>query len=238
MRLGISSKRARPLLIPTLLLIEALWMVANIGYRTLLPALGIDLSYNASPLIIAAYFGLWTLVSVYLFWDYFLRWLPVEHSLWVYIFICAVFTACSWFALSVIAQISVPSFFSFSLYSDLQLSTPWYFVPKFTELLFQQVLIAALVLMLYAYYRSLNLVILAYAVFFGGAHVLFFIIKPDVPTVHATVMTIGSVLSALIFPRLILRVKSGFVYSFMIHFAFYIILALIFHSWSSQSLLW
>jgi len=125
----------------------------------------------------------------------------------------------------------MPSSFSFSLYSDLPLSTPWYFVPKFTELLFQQVLITALVLVLHAYYRSLNQVMLAYAVFFGGAHVLLFIASTTVPTAHATVMTIGSIFSALIFPRLILRVKSGFVYNFMIHFAFYVILALILHTW-------
>jgi len=231
MRFGISKHNARPLLIITLFRVGLLWVAANIGYYTLLPALGLELSYNTSPIAIAAYFMLWTVVSIYLFWDYFYRWLLLEQKIWVYVVVCAAFTVLSWIALYTLSQIPASSSFSFSTYTDLPLSTPWYFVPKFAEVLLQQVLVTALVLVLNARYRSLPQVMLAYAVFFGGAHVLFFVGSGNVPTVYATIMTIGSILSSLVFPRLILRVKSGFVYNFMIHLAFYIILALILHTW-------
>jgi hypothetical protein len=39
-------------------------------------------------------------------------------------------------------------------------------------------------------------------------------------------MTLGAFFSALIFPYLMLKVRGGFVYAYMIHFAFYLFLAM------------
>jgi hypothetical protein len=45
------------------------------------------------------------------------------------------------------------------------------------------------------------------------------------------IMTGGAFVSSLIFPFLILRVRGGFVYAYMIHFIFYVILAMLLHAW-------
>jgi hypothetical protein len=113
-------------------------------------------------------------------------------------------------------------------YTDILFATPWYFLPKAVEILVQQLLIAVLVLELYHAFKTLKEVIVAYAVCFGGAHIALFFFNGS-STDYSIIMTVGALLTSLIFPRLILNVRGGFVYTFMIHFVFYILLATILH---------
>ncbi|HBD25001.1 MAG: hypothetical protein A2566_00435 [Candidatus Zambryskibacteria bacterium RIFOXYD1_FULL_40_13] len=42
--------------------------------------------------------------------------------------------------------------------------------------------------------------------------------------------SLGAFLSSFVFPYLMLRVRGGFVYAFMIHFVFYILIAILLHA--------
>lgn len=99
-----------------------------------------------------------------------------------------------------------------------------YLVPKTFEVLFQQLVIVALTLLLAATRLSLTGVVLAFLCIFGALHL------PMLRIVGKTVglsYGIASVTLAAVFPILILRVDSGFIYSYTAHWFFYTIAALV-----------
>ncbi len=98
-----------------------------------------------------------------------------------------------------------------------------YFLPKMAEIALQQSMIVALVLLLASYRRSLLFVSSMYALFFGLAHLVQVV---DVGFEFTLVYGSAALVSAVIFPYLILKVRNGIVYSFMIHWSFYLGLAL------------
>ncbi|TSC85647.1 MAG: Uncharacterized protein G01um10148_1033 [Parcubacteria group bacterium Gr01-1014_8] len=210
--------------------IAALWAAVNIGFYTFLPILGVDLSYNNTPVAITLYYVVWLLISVYVFWDIFSKWLPTENRVWVYGLLCGAYGAFIFFMLFVLSQLPIPQVPRIAQYTDIIFATPWYFLPKALDILIQQVLIAALILALATTFRSVKKTSIVYAVCFGGVHILLFAIG-GAPTPYTMVMTLGAVASAFIFPYLILRVPSGFVYNYMIHLTFYVALVMISHTW-------
>ncbi len=207
-----------------------LWLFANLGYFLIFPALGLGLSYNTSPIVIAVYFLSWAGITLFYFWDLFALWLPVRNQIWLYVVLSLGFGALVWGLLYVFSFLPALSGFHLTPSTDILFANPWYFLPKSAEVLMQQLLITVLVLVLSFRLHSLKKVIIGFAFCFGGAHLLLFSI-PDTVTAYALIMTIGSFLSALVFPYLIVRVRGGFVYSYAIHLLFYIFLAMLLHAW-------
>lgn len=206
-----------------------LWLLANAGYYLILPALGFDLSYNSAPILIAIYFFVWAGVALFYYRNLFTKWLTVEHRIWVHILWSLGFAALIWGLLYELAQLPIPTGIRLAPYTDILFATSWYFLPKSMEVLVQQILITVLVLDLSFRFHSLKKVILGYAVCFGGAHVILFLLN-GTPTSYALFMTTGAVLSSLVFPYFILRVQQGFVYTYTIHLVFYIVLAMLLHA--------
>ena len=207
-----------------------LWLLANAGYYLILPALGFDLSYNSAPILIALYFLLWAGVALFYYRNIFTRWLTVEHRIWVHIVWSLGFAALIWGLLYEFAQLPILTGIRLAPYTDILFATSWYFLPKSAEVLVQQILITVLVLDLSYRFHSFKKVVFGYAALFGGAHVILFVLN-GTPTPYAVLMTTGAVLSALVFPYFILRVKEGFVYTYTIHLVFYIVLAMLLHAW-------
>ncbi|MDO8742176.1 MAG: hypothetical protein Q7J45_01380 [bacterium] len=207
-----------------------LWLLANAGYYLILPALGFDLSYNSAPILIALYFLLWAGVALFYYRNIFTRWLTVEHRIWVHIVWSLGFAALIWGLLYEFAQLPILTGIRLAPYTDILFATSWYFLPKSAEVLVQQILITVLVLDLSYRFHSFKKVVLSYMACFGGAHVILFLLN-GTPTPYAVLMTTGAVLSSLVFPYFILRVKEGFVYTYTIHLVFYIVLAMLLHAW-------
>lgn len=92
----------------------------------------------------------------------------------------------------------------------------------------QQLLVSVLVLELHLRFESIKEVMVGYLICFGGAHVVLFFLN-GAPIIYSTTMTVGAILSSLIFPYLILRVRGGFVYAYTIHFGYYVALAALFN---------
>ncbi len=213
-----------------LLRIAGLWMLATMGYYVALPAFGYHLSYNAAPVAIACYFLVWAVISFLFFLDLFRAWSDGGSRLWWYGGVSLACSAVVWgllYALSLLPVLQGPQM---APYSDLLLSTPWYFLPKSVDILVQQILTAALILALHFRLGSFKKVLIGYGVCFGGAHVLLYALS-DAPPPYALIMTVGALLSTLVFPYLIVRVREGFVYAYAIHLVFYILLAMLLHTW-------
>lgn len=204
--------------------VAALWTVANMGYYIVLPLFGFQLSYNSAPIVIACYFLLWAIISTLFFWDLFKKNITEKHYVWTYGLLSLGSAGLIWGMLYLFSFLPAPQVPLLSFNTDILFSTPWYFLPKSIEILVQQILIAVIVLEFYSRFNSLKETVISYAICFGGAHVLLFSLN-GAPTPYALMMIIGSILSALIFPYLILRVRGGFIYAYVIHLVFYIILA-------------
>jgi len=211
-------------------IIAIIWALANTGYYYILPALGYSLDYNISPIPIALYFLLWTIVSIFYFIKLFRQWLVFDYHIWIY---GLTSLACAGLIVALLQIFAkFPSLYGPTLapFTDILFATPWYFLPKAVEIWLQQILIVILILELHFRYQSIYKVILGYALCFGGIHIAFFAVS-EAPTTFASIMTIGAVTSALIFPYLILKVRGGFVFAYVIHLVFYILLAMFLHSW-------
>jgi hypothetical protein len=207
-----------------------LWALANLGYYLIFYVFGSGLSYNSAPVAIAFYFLVWVFVSIFYFWKLFSRWFTLDSLIWVYGALSLAFAACIWELLYIFSLFPVLRGPELAPYTDILFATPWYFLPKAIEIWVQQILISILILEFYVHFRSLKKVIAGYALCFGGAHVLLFSLT-GAPTQYALFMTTGAVLSSFLFPYLILRVKGGFVYTYVLHLLFYIFLAMFLHAW-------
>ena len=209
--------------------IAALWALAMVGYYVIFPLFGYELSYNSDPIRIAFYFLFWGIVSMAYFWNLFSKWLVVNSHIWLYLALSLGFSTVLLGLLYVFSQFPTTQGPLLAPYTDILFATPWYFLPKSMEILVQQILITILVLELHYRFHSFKAVLTGYVVCFGGAHVLLFL-ATGAPTLHATIMTLGAVFSTFVFPYFILRIKGGFVYSYAIHFAFYLLLAMVLHT--------
>ncbi|HEY6020255.1 MAG TPA: hypothetical protein VIY48_10235 [Candidatus Paceibacterota bacterium] len=218
-----------PPLYETLGEVAGVWIIATLGYYTVLPILGFSLSYNNAPFIIATYFFIWFLIATTGFRSV-LRALLFENRLWVYAATILAMGIVLPALLVQLSQLPIPYAAEASRYSDLFFATPWYFLPKVADILLQQTLVATIILALSEHIRSIKNISLAYAALFGGAHVVLFMLS-DAPTAYAAMMTGGAILSAAAFPYLILKVRNGFVYTFSLHLLFYLLLVLVLHTW-------
>lgn len=222
-------KEHRPPLYQTLGEAAGVWLVATLGYYTVLPVLGFSLSYNNAPFIIAAYFFVWFLIATTGFRDV-LGSLLFENRLWVYAATVLAAGVLVPTLLVQVAQLPIPYGAVVSSYSDLFFATPWYFLPKVTDILLQQTLVAVIVLALAEHIQSVRNVALTYAVLFGVPHIALFALS-GASLAYATIMTVGALASAAFFPYLILKVRNGFVYTFVLHLLFYFALVLSIQTW-------
>ena len=217
-------------LLYTLIKVSAIWGFANLGYFVLFPLFHIPLSYNTAPEAIALYFFGWFIASVYLCWDVLEEWLPEKSFAWRYGAQAIASAIIIWFAIYEFSALPIPAGKKLIPYSDLLFATPWYFFPKSIEILVQQVLITTMVLSFARYYKSLSTVMLNYAFFFGGGHVVLFA-SSSAPTPYALMMTFTALLSTFIAPYMVLRVRGGVLINYVLHILVYIIIASTLHTW-------
>lgn len=209
--------------------ISSIWLVSMAVYYQVLPLLRAQVTYNTEPLGITLYFVFWVWVSLTVCRDLFTTWLATEYWLWLYV-LQSIAGAVIVFGLLVVVAL-LPEYTGSILgtVGDLLLASPWYFLPKAAEILLQQVLIVALILTLSHRFTTLRRISIWYAALFGSAHVVYFLLSAPV-SVYTISLTLAAILSALVFPWLVLRVRGGFVYAYLLHLLFYIMIAVVLQS--------
>ncbi|WP_159588866.1 hypothetical protein [Chelativorans xinjiangense] len=209
----------------TIGLIAGIWIASDIGYYFLLPALGEKSDYNDGPIATALYYFFWTGIGIIAFWPQYAswplyaRWATFENRLTSIIVWSLAFAVSVMFAAYLLP--ALPPFDPHEGINppELPLATPWYFLPKSIEILFQQLLVVALVLTLSAENCSLRKISLCCATLFGSAHVL--LAFGDVSWGYVARFSILAAAFGLAFPYLILRVPNGFAYSYVTHWGYY-----------------
>lgn len=214
--------------IARLALIGGVWVASDIGYYLILPWLGLPLRYGTHPVSAAVYYGVWVVVALVAFRPLYRDWTPFEHRPAVYFLVAlalaavAVFTV---YALPLLPPVHWPKEIT---PPDLLFATPWYFLPKSIEILFQQLLIVAMVLAFSVNRCRMKSIALCAALLFGGMHLL--LALSEVPVVYVIRFTVAATVFGYVFPYLILRVRNGFAYSYFTHWGYYAVTLVMVHT--------
>jgi hypothetical protein len=205
--------------------VAALWVLSDLGFYFLLPALGVTPDYSENGMAVALFYSYWIGLAVVLLWPVYATW--EEHARWPTFQRPAV-SALVWtlfYAGAVIfvgwVMPNLPPFESDGLTNppDLPQADPWYFLPKSVDILFQQLLVVALVLSLTGAGQSLRRVSLTCGGLFGVSHLL--LLLGGAPIGYVVRFTIMATVFGFLFPLLLLRVRNGLAYSYMLHWMFY-----------------
>lgn len=200
-------------------LICVLWGLSSYGYYRLADTLDLQSAYNDGPRIFALYYGVWSLLAFTLFHPSISEWAksaaPSENPRAV----IALLVSCAIFAtviLPTLPQTQVPPDENLS---DIISAGPWYFLPKTVEVLFQQILITALVAGLMKQSLTLAQICGLTSLLFGTMH-LTLALSGAVPF-YVLRYTVAATLFGAVTPYLMVRVRNGFAYSFGLHWAWY-----------------
>ncbi|MFN3293540.1 MAG: hypothetical protein ACK414_08815 [Gemmobacter sp.] len=220
-----TPRRAPARLWVTLATVCALWVLSDAGYYVVLPWLGFSPSYNHDPAAAALYYLYWIGVAVILLWPTLATWsdhacwpsfssAPVAIALWTLLLAAAV---------AYVAHVlpALPRFDAAGRLSppDMPQANAWYFLPKSVDILFQQILIAALVLGLANARVPLRRMAVLCGLLFGLTHLL--LLLGGSPVGYTVRFTGFATLFGLVFPVLFLRVPNGFALSYAAQWAFY-----------------
>jgi hypothetical protein len=220
---GVTGRQRAELIWP-LAQIAGIWTISDIGYF-LLPALGLQASYNAGSVAVTLYYAFWVGIAVITFWPLYGtwplygKWTTFENRLTSYIVWSLSFAGCILFAAYVLPLLPSINWKESWNPPDVAVATPWYFLPKSIEILFQQLLIVALVLTLSARHYTLRKISVYCAIAFGGTHVL--LAFGGVPTGYVIRFMVAASSFGFIFPYLLLRVPNGLAYSYIVHWLYY-----------------
>jgi hypothetical protein len=212
-------------LLQTLAQIAAIWIVSDVGYYFLLPVLGVHPSYEAGSVAVTLYYAFWVGIAVITFWPLYGRWTTgwatFENRLRSYVVWSLAFAGCTLFAAYILPRLPPTPWTQPFSPPEVRTATPWYFLPKSVDILFQQLLIVALVLSLSVRQVSLGKISVSCALLFGGSHAL--LAFGEVPWGYVIRFMIASAAFGLVFPHLILRVRNGLAYSYVVHWLYYAI---------------
>lgn len=102
----------------------------------------------------------------------------------------------------------------------------YYLWAKPFDVFLQQLLIVLLVTKLHQYKLTPKQITILFVLGFGAIHI-FQIFKTDI--IIGLAFTLGAIISSFVYPYMILKVRNGYIYNFMIHMGIYNIAALL--SW-------
>jgi hypothetical protein len=215
---------------PALVLIAGAWIMSDVGYHLLLPALGLRAGYNAEPVAIALYYAVWVVVALVVFWPLYRDWPAGENPVVTHTILIGLLGGILLFAVYGLPALPQIVWTESWDAPELMRVTPWYFVPKSVEILFQQLLVAALVLALAKEKFSVRAISVACAVLFGGMHVL--LAFGGMPFGYVVRFVLAAAAFGFVFPVLLLRTANGLACSYSLHWLYYLITIVMAHTLS------
>lgn len=221
--------------LPTALAVCLLWALSDVGFYLLLPGLGYASSYNAAPAAAAIYYVYWIGLAVILLWPVLSTW--PDHSRWrafgrpaVSMAIWTLLLGAAVFYVTRVVP-ALPPFDAGGRIAppDMPQANAWYFLPKTIDILFQQILIGALVLALANAGLGLRRMAMLCGLLFGVTHLL--LLLGGAPLGYTMRFTVFAAAFGLVFPVLFLRVPNGFAVSYAAHWGFYAVVVVVARLW-------
>ena len=193
----------------TISLVAAIWVVSDLGYYYLFPALGLKPSYNAHPAWSALYYAAWIPLALLAFRRQYRGWFPLERSARLVIVLPGLAVGFAAYALYAPGLLPAVTWTESWPAPEILVAGPWYFLPKSVDILFQQLLIVALVVAMWRRQHQLGRISISCGLIFGIAHLL--LAFAGLPIMYVIRFTIFATLFGFLFPWLILRIWNGFV---------------------------
>lgn len=206
-------------LVLTVLAVAAAWSFSNFGYFRLEPVLGVEVGYNDAPVTFALYYAGWSLAVFLVFRQTYRARADLTPEPLRLFAVAALVAAFAAFALLVVPNLPVSEWTRTNSPVEFFWATSWYFLPKSVEILFQQLLIAALVLALRNQGLKLRVIAALVAVLFGGFHLTLALSYPN--PFYVMRYSLAAAAFGAIVPYLLLRVRHGFLISYAIHWIYY-----------------
>ena len=203
-----------------LVIVAVLWGLSSQAYYLLVEALGLERGYDGAPILFTAYYLVWAAIAIGLFRGLLVEGLDrsrIAREALMMVPILACFAIFVVFVLPLLPTVSAtrappnPPEFMFASY--------WYYLPKSADILFQQVLIAALIFTSWRAGFGLRWISLGMAVSFGLFH-LGLVFDGFLPLYVARFTLAATIFGALL-PYLYLHVRAGFRWAYSFHWGFY-----------------
>lgn len=200
-------------------LIATTWTLSSIGYYQLADFLDKPGGYNEGPRIFSIYYGVWCLIVFAIFHPALSVWAkrsspPEDRFAPIFMLI-----ACALFAFAILPVLPTTDVSRQENINEIIVAQPWYFLPKSVEILFQQILMTALVVALAAQNLRLGQIAFLTAILFGGFHLT--LALDGANPFYVVRYTVAATLFGAITPYQLLKMRNGFVYSFSLHWGWY-----------------
>lgn len=201
-----------------------LWGASSVGYFWLLPPLGTEDGYNDAPIIFASFYAAWSAFAFVLCRGAYSRQVDFEHPRRYLVPVLLMTVALVIFVTGILPKVPAMMVATGTEPAEHFFASTWYFLPKSAEVLFQQLLVAAIIFDLSALALPIGLIALIVASTFGAFHFSLVFVYENFDYVWR--FAVAATLFGAIAPYLLLRLRLGFLYSFGLHWAFYAVLAI------------
>jgi hypothetical protein len=209
----------------TLAICAALWIASFAGYFWLVPVLDAPDGYNDAPVAFALYYAAWVAVTIVAFRRTHFAFLNADvlrKNIGPVVIVALI--------LYVAVTQGIPNLpgqriDTLAGPSEVYEAGSSFFLPKSVEIVFQQVLIVAILLALSTSGLSVARMSLLVGLLFGGFHLTLLYVYAE-PSFAYRYAIAATVFGAMV-PYMILKIRHGYLLSYGIHWCFYVWLALL-----------
>ncbi len=200
--------------------VATLWVISTQTYYALVEALGLERGYDGAPILFTAYYLAWAAVAVWLFRPVILGDLDRTRMSREALMMAPILSG---FALFVIYGLPLlPNVSEIRAPADppeFMFASAWYYLPKSADILFQQVLVAALIFTAVRAEFNVPAISIGMAGAFGLFHVgLAF---DGFTWLYVARFTLAATVFGALLPYLYLHLRSGFRWAYSLHWGFY-----------------
>lgn len=208
--------------------VAILWIASSWCYYALVDALSLNSGYNDAPVLFAVFYLVWSGIALGLFRSVLDIHATPRRIVGHVIALAPIMLIYAFYVtvllpllpdVSVIRAPANPPEFMFA--------SVWYYLPKSIDILFQQILVAAMILGAHRAGMPLRVMSVGLAVLFGSLHLL--LIFDGMTALYVTRFTIAATTFGLLLPYLYLRTRNGLRWAYGLHWSFYAVDAAVTH---------
>ncbi|UOA32795.1 hypothetical protein DSM110093_02599 [Sulfitobacter sp. DSM 110093] len=208
--------------------VAVLWTVSSWCYYALVNGWSFESGYDDAPILFTGFYLVWSAVALALFRPLFSMHVTLRRimghivALLPILLIYGAFVTLVLPLLPDVSEVRAPP-----NPPEFMFASAWYYLPKSADILFQQTLVAAMVLSAHRAGFRLRLISIGMAVMFGGFHLM--LIFDGFTSLYVARFTIAAAIFGLVIPYLYLRTRYGFRWAYGLHWSFYAVDAAVTH---------
>lgn len=204
------------------------WLVSMRAYYALVAALDLERGYDGAPILFTAYYLGWTAIALLVFRRVIAASVAratVARETLIMVPILAGFAVFVIYVMPFFPKVSplrAPS-----EPPEFMFASAWYYLPKSADILFQQTLVAALILTAARAGYSLRVIAAGTALAFGGLHLM--LAFAGFTALYVARFSLSAAVMGAVLPYLYLRCSRGLRWAYTLHCGFYALDATLTH---------